>query len=872
LFQKERRDRDLSEELNSHLALHIEENLQRGMSPAEARRQALIKLGGIEPAKEMYRDRSGVPALETTWQDFRYSLRTLRKSPTFTLVAIGALALGVGANTAIFSVVKAVLLNQLPYRQPDRLVALGQGDLVDKRPETIGYATAYDWRRLSHSFESMSLYRNGSSAMVERGESELVQGLRVNYDFFDTLGIRMQLGRAFLPEEDHPDTRYEVILSHGLWVRRFGADPHVIGRLIRLSDRSYAVVGVLPAGFRSLEIEGLGGTPEMFLPLGYDLSLPFACRDCQHLHLIGRLKAGVTPSQASAELNGIMANLVRQYPASYPPDSVAAFEPLQVHLVGRVSNALWVLLGAVGFVLLIACANVANLALARATRRTKEIALRGALGAGRIRLVRQLLTESLVLALAGGIAGVLLAWWGTSALAAIGPQEIPRVSEVHMDPVVLLFGLAASLLTGVLFGLAPALRLSRADLNDAIKDMGKATDSRSRYGARNVLVIVELALAFVLVTGASLLGKSFIHLMNVDPGYDPRGVITLRTYVYGARYQKAETELGYYDQAMQRLRATPGVESVAMASNLPLVDFDRSAFHIRDRRPRNPSEVPSADVYSVSPDFFHVMRIPVLRGRQFTAQDSPSSPKVALISETCARQMFPNEDPVGKQIQLGGRNDNGPWTTVVGVVGDVRQYGLDQPARMGAYTVLAQNLSYNFSMVARTAIGARGMEAAARATFLSVDPTLPVYRVQPMETYVASSLAERSFTLLLIGLFGGLALALAAVGIYGLISYAVNLRTREVGIRMVFGAERSDVLAMVLRQGLALTGMGLAVGFVASLALTRLLTSLLFEVRPTDLGMSALVALLLAAVALLASYLPARRAASVDPMIALRYE
>lgn len=873
LFQKERRERDLSDELDTHLAFYIEENLRRGLTPDEARRQALIKLGGLEPAKEIYRDRRGVPILETTLRDLHYSLRILRTNLAFTVVAVVTLALGVGANTAIFSVVKAVLLNQLPYRQPDRLVALGQGDAVDKRPETIGYATAYDWRRLSHSFESMSLYRDGSGAIVERGEAELVQGLRVNYDFFDTLGIpRMQLGRTFFAEEDHPDTRYEVILSHGLWVRRFGADPHVVGRVIRISEHPYAVVGVLPARFRSLEIEGLGGTPEMFLPLGYDLSLPFACRDCQHLHLIGRMKAGVTASQASAELNGIMADLVRQYPASYPPDSVAAFEPLQVHLVGRVSKALWVLLGAVGFVLLIACANVANLTLARATRRTKEMALRGALGAGRGRLVRQLLTESLMLALAGGIAGVLLAWWGTDTLAALGPPEIPRVSEVHMDPIVLLFGLAASLFTGALFGLAPALRLSRADLNDAIKDTGKATESRSRYGTRNVLVTVELALALVLITGASLLGKSFLHLMNVDPGYVPRGVITLRTYVYGPRYQKAENELGYYEQAMQRLRATPGVESVAMSSNLPLVNFDRSAFHIRDRRPRIPSDVPSADVYSVSRDYFRVMRIPVLRGRQFSNQDGPAAPKVAMISETCARQMFPNEDPIGKQIQLGGRNDNGPWTTIVGVVGDVRQYGLDQPARMGAYIVQAQNLSYNFYMVARTSMDAQRMAAAARAAFLAADPTLPVFRVQKMESYIASSLAARSFTLLLIVLFGGLALALAAVGIYGLISYAVTLRTREVGIRMAFGAEPKDVLAMVLRQALALIGMGLAVGFVASLALTRLLTSLLFEVRPIDLGMSALVALLLAAVALIASYLPARRAAGVDPMIALRYE
>jgi len=872
LFGKNRLERDLADEVRSHLELHIEENIRRGMTREEARRQALIQLGGIEPAKEIYRDRHGVPLVETTLRDFHYAVRTLRNNLAFSAVAVITLALGVGANTAIFSVVKAVLLNELPYREPGRLVALGQGDSGIKRPETIGYATAYDLRRLSHSFESMSLYRDGSGAMVERGESELVQGLRVNYDFFDTLGIRMQLGRSFLPEEDHPDTRYELILAHGLWVRRFGADPKIIGRTIRLSDRPFTVVGVLPAGFRTLEIEGMGGTTEVFQPLGYDLSQPFACRDCQHLHFIGRMKLGVSPAQASAELNTIMAALIKQYPDSYRPDSLAALEPLQINLVGRVSTALWVLLGAVGFVLLIACANVANLTLARATRRAKEIALRGALGAGRGRLVRQLLTESLVLALAGGIAGVLLAWWGTRALAVLGPKEIPRVNEVHMDTSVLLFGLAASLITGVLFGLAPALRLSRTDLNDALKEMGKSTEGRSKFGLRNLLVTVELALAFVLVTGACLLGKSFLHLMNVDPGYDPRGVISLRTYVYGPHYQKPEAELAYDNQAMARLRAMPGVESVAMASNFPLADIDRYGFHVRGHHPRNPSEVPTVDMYSVSPGYFRVMKIPLLRGRQFTDQDGPAAPKVGLISDMCARQVFPNEDPIGKQIQLGGRDDTAPWITIVGVVGDVRQFGLDQPPRLAAYVVQAQYMSKNFSMVARVSRDPSRMEAAARAAFLSVDPTLPVFKVQPLERYVASSLAERSFTLLLIGLFGGLALALAAVGIYGLISYAVTLRTREVGIRMAFGAERGDVLRMVLRQGLGLIALGLVAGFGVSLALTRLLRSLLFEVRPTDLGTSVVVAAMLAVVALAACYLPARRAAGVDPMVALRYE
>ncbi|SPE38296.1 conserved membrane hypothetical protein [Candidatus Sulfopaludibacter sp. SbA6] len=804
--------------------------------------------------------------------DLSFSLRALRKNPAFSIVAVTTLALGVGANTAIFSVVRAVLLNQLPYRQPGRLVALGEADSGEQRPETIGYTTAYDWRRLSHSFESMSLYRDAAGAIVERGEPELLQGMRVGYDFFDTLGIPMQLGRGFLPEEDRPDRRYEVILSDGLWKRRFGGDPHIAGRAIRLNESSFTVVGVLPASFRALEIPGSAGTPDMFMPLGYDLTLPYACRDCQHLHLIARIKPSVAVRQAQAELKTIMSDLVRQYPDSYPPSATVAIEPLHSYVVGRVSTALWVLLGAVGFVLLIACANVANLMLARATGRAKEIALRAALGAGRWRLVRQLFTESLMLALAGGLAGVLLACWCTSALAALGPKEIPRVNEVRVDTAVLLFGLAASLLTGVLFGLTPALRASRVDLNDALKDLSKTTAGRARHGLRNLLATAELALAFVLVVGAGLLGKSFVRLLDVNPGYDAHNVLTLRTYVYGARYRKPEAELGYYNQAIQRLRATPGIESVAMTSELPLADFDRRGFHIRDRRPRIPSDVPSADTYSVSPDYFRVMKIPLRRGHLFTEADGPNTPTVAVVSETCEREQFPGGSAIGKQIQLGGRDDQKPWATIVGVVGDVHQYGPEIKPNIAAYIVQSQDVSFGYSLVARTEIDPRLMERTVRAALLAVDPTQPVFRVQPMESYLSSWMAQRSFTLALIALFGALALALAAVGIYGVIAYAVTLRTREVGIRMALGAERRDVLVMVLRTGAALTGTGLAAGFLASLALTRLLASLLFEVRATDLATSVVVAVVLSAVALLASYLPARRAASVDPTIALRYE
>ncbi len=864
-------ERDMADELSFHLESRAADLARSGMPSAEAARRARIEFGAVEGYKEVCRQARGLRPFDELRGDLRYAFRVLRNSPAFALTAVATLALGIGANTAIFSAVKAVLLDQLPYRDPARLVKLGEADSGETTASTIGYATAYDWRRLSHSFESMSLYRTAAGAIVERGEPELLNGLRVNYDFFDTLGIRPQIGRGFLPEEDRPGRRFEVILAHGLWLRRFGGDPKVVGRVIRLSDASFTVVGVLPASFRPLEIEGFGA-PEIFEPLGYALTDPFACRDCQHLQLIARLQPGVPAERAHAELNTIMAALVRQYPESYPPQAKVAFEPLRDHLVGSVSTALWVLMGAVGFVLLIACVNVANLMLARAADRAKEMALRAALGAARWRLIRQLLTESLLLAVAGGMAGVLLGWWCTSRLAAIAPREMPRLNEIHMDATVLWFALAVSLFTGVLFGLMPALRSAGADANDSLKESGKATGGRSRRSLRDLLVMGELALAFVLAVGAGLLGKSLLRLMNVDPGFDPHHVLTLKTYVYGARYRKPEAELGYYEQVFARLRATPGIESVAMTSLLPMTDFDRAGFHIRDRRPAHDSVDPSADRYSVTPDYFRVMRIPLKRGRVFTPQDVAAAPAVAVINEACAHDRFPDRDPIGQQIQLGGRDDAKPWMTIVGIVGDVRQYGLDAAASIAAYIPQAQDLSFGYALVARTTVDPHGLERTVRAAFLAVDPTQPVFHVQPLEGYLASSLAERRFTATLLALFGGLAMALAAVGIYGVVSCAVTSRTREMGIRMALGAERRDVLAMVLRQAAVLAGAGLAAGLAASLAMTRFLASLLFEVRTTDAATLAAIAALLAAVALGASYLPARRAAGVDPTVALRYE
>jgi putative ABC transport system permease protein len=805
--------------------------------------------------------------------DILFAARMLRRNLGFAALAVTTLALGVGANTAIFSVVKAVLLNPLPYAAPDRLVAVAESSPDSIRPVTVDYTTTYDWRTRSRSFESMSLFRMASGALVEHGEPELIMGMRVGYDFFDTLGVKVAMGREFQPEEDRPESRYEVILSHGLWLRAFGGDPATVGRVIHLSESPFTVVGILPAGFEPLGITGVIRSPEMYMPLGYDLKQSFACRGCQHLHLVARMKSAVRTAEAQAELNTIMRALVHEHPDSYHPNASVVVIPLDQSIVGSVRKPLWVLLGAVGFVLLIACVNVANLLLVRASGRAKEIALRAALGAGRARLIRQLLTESLLLALSGGVGGVLLAMWGTSAFASLGPQEIPRVNQIHVDAGVLLFGLATSLATGILFGLAPALRASRIDLNDALKDTGKSTGGQSRNSLRNLLVTAEFALAFVLVVGAGLLGKSFLRLMSVNPGFDPRNVLTLNTFVYGARYEKPEAALRYYQQVLDRLRATPGIEHSALTSLLPLSgNFDRRGLQIQDRRLASDAEAPAADTYSVSPDYFQVMRIPLRRGRAFTGQDRMGAPLVAVISESCAKSQFPNQDPLGKHIQLGGRADDKPWMTIVGIVGDVRQYGLDQSSNMEVYIAQAQDVNFAYELVARTSLEPKLLERTVREAFMAVDKTQPVFRVTSLEKYLESSLAQRTFTLALLALFGALALALAAVGIYGVVSYTVSLRTREVGIRIALGADRRNVLGLILRQGLALTGAGLAAGFLASLALSRLLASMLYQMRPVDLATSAIVALVLSAAALAASYIPARRATRVDPMIALRYE
>jgi putative ABC transport system permease protein len=798
---------------------------------------------------------------ENILYDARFALRMGRRAPGFTALAVLTLALGVGSTTAIFSVVKAVLLNQLPYHNPDRVVALSEIDPAGPTREWVGGWTADQWRTRSRSFQSITLYGDGQRTLLENGEAEVLRGQRVNYDFFETLGVTPLLGRSFLAFEDHWPRANVVVISHGLWLRRFGADPAIIGRALNLSTETFRVIGVLPPDFYPLRMSNPAERPEIFMALGFDPREASACRTCFGGSALGRLKPGVSVDQARAELNGIMQQIAREYPSDYGRDSSVLIEPLRDHLVGPIQTALWVLLGAVAFVLLIACANIANLLLARATARTKEIAIRSALGGGRWRLAGQLLTESLLLSVFGGAAGVLFGWRGTIVLASLAPKELPRLDQVSTDATVLLFGIGVSLATGLLFGVFPALRLSRQ------RQVG------NRSGLRNLLVITEVALAFVLAVGTGLLAKSFLRLTSLDAGFDPHHILTLTPAPTPAgRYATLPGMLSYYRQVVEQVRAVPGVLSAGMISNVPLSHTEPLKLRIEGGPSLSDSEAPSADVYWASPDYFRVLKIPLKQGRFFTDQDGVGDPPAALVSESLVKSKFPGSRPIGRRIQLGPQQDHGPWFTIVGIVGDVRNYGLDRDPDEAVYLPQAVDPFHYTRLVARTAGDPMSFEKPIRAAVHEIDPLQPVFHVQPMDDYIAAFLADRTFTLTLIGLFGAMAVLLAAVGLYGVISYTVGLRTREVGIRMALGAQRLAILKMILRDVLGLLILGLAVGLLCALALTRYLAHLLFEVQPTDIATCASMALLLAGVAVLAGYVPARRAATVDPTQALRSE
>jgi putative ABC transport system permease protein len=809
-------------------------------------------------------------------QDLKYAFRTLAKSPSFTAIAILTLALAIGANTAIFSVVKAVLLNSLPYRDPVRLVTLAEGDADTPNPSNVSFGAREDWKARGSSFESMALYWDSWTPTVTGGDKpEVVRGMRVSYDFFPTLGMQPLLGRGFTPEDDWPDRWHVLLLSYSYWMRHFAGNPNAVGQTMLLDQTPFQIVGVLPEGFQSLSF-GNGATPrDLWAPLGYAASQSGACRSCRHLRSIARLKNGVSIGRARAEMNSIAAQLVGEFPKDYPPSSAVVVRPLQETWLGNVQSALWLLLGATSFVLLIACANMANLLFSKAAGKRREVALRAALGASRLRIVRLFLTASVLISFFGGVGGIILAIWGTNLLVSLTPARIPRLNEAHFDGAILLFTFLVTTATGILMGLMPALQASRVDQREALQQGARGSLGLSRNRFRSVLVVSEVALAFVLTVASGLLLKSFWRALHVDPGFNPQNLYTADFRLSGAKFQDDQSVVLFQRETLDRVRNIPGVQAAAITSVLPITgglgEWDQRGFHIQDRHIPD-TEAPSVDTYFVSPDYLRVMGIPVLRGRSFTAADAENPAPVAVISESTARQLWPGGNPLGERIQLGGRDDKKPWSTIVGIVADVHHYGLDSPVTPQVYELYSQDPFSNPILVVRSNLNRSDLTRDIQEQIAALDTDVPLYNSAAMSDFFADSLAQRRFTLQLLSCFGLLALLLAAIGIYGVMSYGVAQRTGEIGVRVALGAQPRGILKLVARDGMLLVGLGLLAGAVAALSLARVVASQLFAVSASDPATFVAIALLLAIVAFSACYIPARRAMRVDPMMALRYE
>jgi len=802
--------------------------------------------------------------MQTLWQDLRYGARMLLRNPGFTLIAVLTLALGIGANSAVFSVVNSILLRPLPYRDSDRLVTIGHSYSKLNMIGPVSAPAFFDYRDQSAVFESAALFSGTNRNLTGQGEPERLSGQRVSASYFPTLGVQAILGRTFSPEEDQQGHHRVVALSYGLWQRRFGSDPAVLGRTLTLDGESYTVVGVMPAS--------LYGETEIWVPVALTPE-EAALRQWNHLSMVARLKPGVSLQQAQTAMNTLADRLRQQYPQIYSGGSWGiAVKSLFEESVGEIRRALLVLLVAVSFVLLIACANLTNLLLARSATRRKEVAIRAALGAGRLRLVRQLLTESLLLALLGGGFGLLLSLFGVDLLVALNHGNIPRWQEIGVDGRVLTFTLAVSLMTSALFGLAPALQSSKIELTAALKEGGRSSVSGFRsFGLRNLLVVSEVALALVLLVGAGLLLRSFARLLEVNLGFQPQNLLTMQVSLPTSKYGTPEQRRAFYEQALGQIRALPGVVSAGAVSNLPLSGAMTSSGFTIEGHQTMQRELYPADPRSASSEYLQTMSIPLLRGRYFTERDRAGAPEVVIIDEVLARRYFPNEDPLGKRLAVEGPG----WREIVGIVGQIKYKGLDVDYQGQLYFPHAQDPwrgMYRMNLVVRTTAEPMSLVSAVRGAIQRVDKDQPVYRVMAMEQLVADSVAQRRFSMFLLGLFAALALLLAAVGLYGVLAYSVTERTHEIGVRMALGAQRRDVLKLVVGHGLMLALTGVAIGLVASFVLTRLMKNLLFGVRATDPLTFATIALLLTVVALVACYLPARRATKVDPLVALRCE
>ena len=810
--------------------------------------------------------------MTSLWQDLRYGLRMLWKQPGFTAVAVVALALGIGANTALFSVVNAVLLRPLPVAEPAALVNIwGTNPQADETRENPSFLNFADWREQSHGFQSVAAYTNTFATLTGNDAPEALDGLATSPELFATLGVQPIMGRTFTAQETQAADA-PIVISQELWRRRFGARSDIIGQPVTLDGRPRTVVGVLPARFK-FPFDA-SAVKDFWTPLNPNDELNTK-RGVGYLNVIARLKPGVTLAQAQGEMDTIAHRLAAQYPENNSGRGVTLISTYE-DTVGGVRPALLVLLGAVGFVLLIACANVANLLLARATRRQREIAVRTALGATRWRVVRQLLTESLLLSLAGGACGLLLALWGVDALASVLPEDVPRVREIALDGRVLAFTLGIAVLTGLVFGLAPALAASRLDVNEALKAGGRGTGGWRRNRLRSFLVVAEIALSLVLLVGAGLLLKSFVRLREINPGFKPERALTLSVALPTAKYETPEVQARFFQQLLTQMAAAPGVQATAAIFPLPFSgDNARGNFEVEGRPVESQSEAPSALSYIISPDYLRAMSIPLLKGRDFNERDTAATPRVALINETLARRFFAGEDPVGRRLVISSFADlDKPATCeIVGVVGDVKHDGLDAEAEAEYYLPHQQaTLPFMTLVIRGTNDKPTTLVAGARAAVAQLDKDLPITDIKPMNEWLAASVAPRRFNMLLLGGFALLALCLATVGIYGVMAYTVAQRTHEIGIRLALGAQARDVLRLVVGQGMLLTLAGVVMGLCGALALTRVLATLLFGVTATDPFVFAGVTLLLGLVALIACLVPARRATRVDPMIALRHE
>jgi len=808
--------------------------------------------------------------METLLKDISYGVRTLIKSPGFTVVAVIALTLGIGANTAIFSVVNSVLLRPLPYSDPSRLMQLWEASASRGRTEMpASYPNFADWRDQNHVFEQVVAYTDWSFNLTGSGEPERIRSAIVSPAFFSILGINPIRGRVFLSGEDEKGRDLVVVISESLWQRRFNSDPNIVGRSLNLDDKSFTVVGVISRG---VQAPLMSDEIELWAPVS--LASGATNRDGHYLSVIARLKPDTTQRQAQADMDTIAGRLEQQYPESNKGLSVRVVS-LGEQIVGNFRTSLLVMFGAVVFVLLIAGANVANMLLARAAARQKEMAIRTALGAGRWRIVRQLLTESMLLSLISAILGWLVAVWGIDLLVTLGPADLPRVKEVNIDLRVLGFTLAVSVLTGVLFGLLPALQASRPNLNERLKEGGRsATSGLNRQRLRSFLVISEIALSLVLLVVAGLLIRSFQRLQAVNPGFNPSNVLTMQLDLSRTKYKTGAQVIAFHDQLLERLKQLPGVQYASARTSVPIAS-DASYAYLRfnlEGRTADASDPPVAYYNGVSPDYFQTMMVPLLKGRGFSDRDVRGSPNVVIVNDFLARRYFSDGDAIGKRITLEDNPKEEDWVTIVGIVSDTKPRELRSEPVAELYMPYKQQPERGMSLMIRYRDGGTGVAAAIRNEVLALDKDQPVYSIRTLDSVLSESVATPRFRTLLLGVFAGVALVLAGVGIYGVISYAVSQRTHEIGIRMALGAQAADVLTLVIKGGMTLALIGVAVGLAGAFALTRLLATLLFSVRPTDLVTFATVSVGLIVVALFACFIPARKATKVDPLVALRYE